>query len=57
MFEYPYTNSLVLDIHINILLIDIHNLDIYKIQRYLNMDIYVLNIYIIYRYLFEKYRI
>ena len=44
----------MLDIHINILLIDIHNLDIYKIQRYLNMDIYVLNIYIIYRYLFER---
>ena len=25
MFEYPYTNSLVLDIHVNILPIDIHN--------------------------------
>ena len=31
MFEYPYTNSLVLDIHVNILVIDINNLDIYTI--------------------------
>ena len=31
MFEYPYTITLVLDIHINILPIDIHNLDIYTI--------------------------
>ena len=31
MFEYTYTIIFVLDIHINILLIDIHNFDIYKI--------------------------
>ena len=45
-FEYPCTIILVYDIYTNILLICVHNLDIYKIQRYY-MDIYILNTLII----------